>query len=388
MKKQHSTFLLPGILMVGVVLRAPFAVLPVVLGDIAKGLQVPFNSLGLLTSLPLIMFALCSAFSPRLAQKVGLEKLFTIAMIVLTLGSFIRIFNLPLLYAGTIMLGAAIAVLNVLLPNVIQANQPEKIGFLTTLYITSMGLAISIMSPLAAPIVRLAGWKGLILVLTLICLLACLIWLPNSRHNHKLTSKNREQQMGSLLKNPRVWALIVFGGLQSLLFYTAITWLPTLGQLAGLSNDATGFLASVFSFISLPLAMTIPSLTTRLSAKKRLGMIALFSVTGMVGLGMLLVKTDSFVYWFILNLLIGISVSALFPYLMVTFSLKTSTPEQTAQLSGLAQTGGYILAAFGPSLFGYSFDLFHSWTPAILILIGLAAIVTLTLFYIEKFDKI
>ena len=54
MKKQHSKFLLPGILMVGVVLRAPFAVLPVVLGDIAKGLQVPVNSLGLLTSLPLI----------------------------------------------------------------------------------------------------------------------------------------------------------------------------------------------------------------------------------------------------------------------------------------------------------------------------------------------
>ena len=134
MKKKHSKFLLPGILMVGVILRAPFAVLPVVLGDIAKGLQVPVNSLGLLTSLPLIMFALCSAFSPRLAQKVGLEKLFTMAMIVLTLGSFIRIFNLPLLYAGTIMLGAAIAVLNVLLPNVIQANQPEKIGFLTALY--------------------------------------------------------------------------------------------------------------------------------------------------------------------------------------------------------------------------------------------------------------
>ena len=148
------------------------------------------------------------------------------------------------------MLGAAIAVLNVLLPNVIQANQPEKIGFLTTLYITSMGLAISIMSPLAAPIVRLAGWKGLILVLTFICLLACLIWLPNSRHNHQLTSKNREQQMGSLLTNPRVWALIVFGGLQSLLFYTAITWLPTLGQLAGLSDDATGFLTSIFSIIS------------------------------------------------------------------------------------------------------------------------------------------
>ena len=73
---------------------------------------------------------------------------------------------------------------------------------------------------------------------------------------------------------------------------------------------------------------------------------------------------------------------------MVTFSLKTSTPAQTAQLSGLAQAGGYILASLGPSLFGYSFDLFQSWTPAILILLGLTVIMTMSLFYIEKFDKI
>ena len=75
MKKEHSPFLIPGIIMIGVALRAPFAVLPVVLTDIADGLQVPVSSLGLLTSLPLIMFALCSVFAPRVAQKMSLEKL-------------------------------------------------------------------------------------------------------------------------------------------------------------------------------------------------------------------------------------------------------------------------------------------------------------------------
>ena len=73
---------------------------------------------------------------------------------------------------------------------------------------------------------------------------------------------------------------------------------------------------------------------------------------------------------------------------MVTFSLKTNTPEQTAQLSGLAQTGGYILAALGPSLFGFGFDFFKSWTPGILALLILTGIMTASLFYIEKFDKI
>ena len=389
MKKEHSPFLIPGIVMIGIALRAPFTVLPIVLTDIAEGLQVPVSSLGLLTSLPLIMFALCSVFAPRLAQKMSLEKLFALVLLVLTLGSLIRVFNLPLLYTGTIILGAAIAVLNVLLPSLIQANQPHRVGLLTTLYITSMGLSITILSALAVPIVQMSSWQGLIWVSTLICLVILLVWLPNVKYSHRLTAKQQgKQEQGALLKNPRVWALILFGGLQSLLFYTSMTWLPTLGQQAGLSTDTTGLLAAVFSLISLPFSMTIPSLTARLKARQRLIMISLVSAAGLIGITMLLIRTDAFAYWLVLNLLIGMSVSALFPYLMVTFSLKTSTPAQTAQLSGLAQTGGYILAAFGPSLFGYSFDLFHSWTPAILILLGLTVIMTMSLFYIEKFDKI
>ena len=389
MKKEHSPFLIPGIVMIGIALRAPFTVLPIVLTDIAEGLQVPVSSLGLLTSLPLIMFALCSVFAPRLAQKMSLEKLFALVLLVLTLGSLIRVFNLPLLYTGTIILGAAIAVLNVLLPSLIQANQPHRVGLLTTLYITSMGLSITILSALAVPIVQMSSWQGLIWISTLICFVILLVWLPNVKYSHRLAAKQQgKQEQGALLKNPRVWALILFGGLQSLLFYTSMTWLPTLGQQAGLSTDTTGLLAAIFSLISLPFSMTIPSLTARLKDRQRLVMISLVSAAGLIGITMLLIRTDSFAYWLVLNLLIGMSVSALFPYLMVTFSLKTSTPAQTAQLSGLAQTGGYILAAFGPSLFGYSFDLFHSWTPAILILLGLTVIMTMSLFYIEKFDKI
>ena len=389
MKKEHSPFLIPGIVMIGIALRAPFTVLPIVLTDIAEGLQVPVSSLGLLTSLPLIMFALCSVFAPRLAQKMSLEKLFALVLVVLTLGSLIRVFNLPLLYTGTIILGAAIAVLNVLLPSLIQANRPKQLGVLTTLYITSMGMSTAIASSVAVPITKATSWQGLIWISTLICFVILLVWLPNVKYSHRLAAKQQgKQEQEDLLKNPRVWALILFGGLQSLLFYTSMTWLPTLGQQAGLSTDTTGLLAAVFSLISLPFSMTIPSLTARLKARQRLVMISLVSAAGLIGITMLLIRTDSFAYWLILNLLIGMSVSALFPYLMVTFSLKTSTPAQTAQLSGLAQTGGYILAAFGPSLFGYSFDLFHSWTPAILILLGLTVIMTMSLFYIEKFDKI
>lgn len=388
MKKQHSIFFIAGIIMLGITLRTPFTTIPTVLTDIATSLHVKVSSLGLLTTLPLIMFALFSSLAPFFARKLGLERLFALVLLVLTLGSFIRIFNLPLLFVGTIIIGLAIAILNVLLPSVIQANQPEKIGLLTTVYTTSMGLSTALASGLAVPITKASSWQGLVILLTLGCLTALLLWLPNIRYNHYLRHSDRECKQDSLLKNKKVWALIIFGGFQSLIFYTSMTWLPTMAIQAGISKDEAGILASVFSFISLPFSMTVPSLTTHLSAKRRKIFLGFVSICGFIGITMLLLQTNDFTYWLIISILIGIAVSALFPYLLVTFSLKTSTPNQTAQLSGLAQTGGYILAAFGPTLFGYSFELFHSWLPALILLLIIDIIMTFALFYVEKQDKI
>ena len=387
MKKQ-SLFFVPGIILIGVSLRTPFTVLPIILGDISQGLGVEVSSLGVLTSLPLLMFTLFSLFSTRLAQKIGLEHLFTYSLFFLTIGSLIRLINLPLLYLGTLMVGASIAVINVLLPSLIQANQPKKIGFLTTLYVTSMGIATALASYLAVPITQASSWKGLIIVLSFLCLVTLLVWLPNHRHNHYLEGQQEKKSKENILKSKSVWAIIVFGGLQSLLFYTSMTWLPTMAISAGLSNSDAALLASIFSLISIPFSMTVPSLTTRLSDGHRRIMLAIISIAGMIGIAMLLYPANNFLYWLVVHLLIGTACSALFPYLMVCFSLKTSSPEKTAQLSGLAQTGGYILAAFGPTLFGYSFDLFQSWVPAVLALLAIDIIMTISLFMVDRADKI
>ena len=387
MKKQSLFFVL-GIVLIGTVLRSPFTALPTILGDIAQGLRVEVSSLGILTSLPLLMFALFSAFASRLAHKIGLEHLFTYCLLLLTIGSVIRIFNLPLLYLGTLIVGASIAIFNVLLPSMIQANQPQKISLLTTLYVTAMGISTAIASYLSVPITQASSWKGLILVLSFLCLATLLVWLPNHRHNHYLEGQQEKKSKENILKSKSVWAIIVFGGLQSLLFYTSMTWLPTMAISAGLSNSDAALLASIFSLISIPFSMTIPSLTTRLSDGHRQIMLTIISIAGMIGIAMLLYPSNNFLYWLVAHLLIGTACSALFPYLMVCFSLKTSSPEKTAQLSGLAQTGGYILAAFGPTLFGYSFDLFQSWVPAVLALLAIDIIMTISLFIVDRADKI
>ena len=386
--KKRSLFFVLGIVLIGTVLRSPFTALPTILGDIAQGLGVEVSSLGILTSLPLLMFALFSAFASRLAQKIGLEHLFTYCLLLLTVGSVIRIFNLPLLYLGTLIIGASIAIFNVLLPSMIQANQPQKISLLTTLYVTAMGISTAIASYLSVPITQASSWKGLILVLSFLCLVTLLVWLPNHRHNHRLESQKEKQVKENILKSKDVWAIIIFGGLQSLLFYTSMTWLPTMAVSAGLSNSDAALLASIFSLISIPFSMTVPSLTTHLSDGHRRIMLAIISIAGMMGIAMLLYPANNFLYWLVVHLLIGTACSALFPYLMVCFSLKTSSPEKTAQLSGLAQTGGYILAAFGPALFGYSFELFQSWIPAVLALLAIDIIMTISLFMVDRADKI
>ena len=387
MKKQ-SLFFVPGIILIGVSLRTPFTVLPIILGDISQGLGVEVSSLGVLTSLPLLMFTLFSLFSTRLAQKIGLEHLFTYSLFFLTIGSLIRLINLPLLYLGTLMVGASIAVINVLLPSLIQANQPKKIGFLTTLYVTSMGIATALASYLAVPITQASSWKGLIILLTLLCLATFLVWLPNHRYNHRLAPQTKQKSQTKVMRNKQVWAVIVFAGFQSLLFYTAMTWLPTMAIHAGLSSHEAGLLTSIFSLISIPFSMTIPSLTTSLSTRNRQLMLTLVSLAGVVGISMLFFPVSNFFYWLASHLLIGTATSALFPYLMVNFSLKTSAPEKTAQLSGLSQTGGYILAAFGPTLFGYSFDFFHSWVPAVAALLLVDILMTVALFTVDRADKI
>ncbi|VKD93736.1 cyanate permease [Streptococcus pneumoniae] len=387
MKKQ-SLFFVPGIILIGVSLRTPFTVLPIILGNISQGLEVEVSSLGVLTSLPLLMFTLFSPFSTQLAQKIGLEHLFTYSLFFLTIGSLIRLINLPLLYLGTLMVGASVAVINVLLPSLIQANQPKKIGFLTTLYVTSMGIATALASYLAVPITQSSSWKGLILLLTLLCLATFLVWLPNHRYNHRLAPQTKQKSQIKVMRNKQVWAIIIFSGFQSLIFYTVMTWLPTMSIHAGLSSHEAGLLTSILSLISIPFSMTIPSLTTSLSTRNRQLMLTLVSLAGVVGISMLFFPINNFIYWLAIHLLIGTATSALFPYLMVNFSLKTSAPEKTAQLSGLSQTGGYILAAFGPTLFGYSFDLFHSWVPSVAALLLIDILMTVALFTVDRADKI
>ncbi|MEW4353480.1 MFS transporter [Streptococcus pneumoniae] len=387
MKKQTRMMAL-GLVMLGAVMRVPITAIPPILTDIAAGLGIPVSQLGILTSLPLIMFALCSSFAPVLARKLGNEWLIALVLGMMMLGSVIRILNLPFLFVGTMLLGAGIAVINVLLPSLVSTYFPKQVGLYTTIYLTTMGCMATVGSVLAVPVVAASSWQIFMLLLTALIVLAFLAWLPNLAMKKSSKHGRTDKKSSSLWTNKYAWIFLIFGGLQSMLYYTELTWLPTMARTAGLSGSEAGFLAGIFSLISIPVSMVTPTVVARLSKEARAKWMVVVSLVTIAGLVLLLVAPPHFMVWLVAHLLLGASVSVLFPYLMLSLSLKTSSTQATAQLSGMVQTGGYLIAAIGPALLGYSYSVFGSWLPLILALIVVTFVMMWTIVLIEKKDTI
>ena len=375
--------------MLGIALRVPFTTIPPVLSNIAAGLHVSVSSLGLLTTLPLVMFAIFSAIAPKLAQLTSLERLFAIVLALMIVGSAIRLFNLPMFYVGTLIIGATIAILNVLLPSIIVATDSNGIGKYTTLYTTASAISMAVFSALAVPIVLASNWRVLILILTVVTAAIFVIWLPNLKSFHQLSAETTTaDKRPTLWKNKGAWALMFFGGLQSFLFYTGMTWFPTMAQEAGLSQATAGILSSLYTLIGLPFSLFLPIALTSMVRKRRQLIMVAMGMLGFLGCVLLLFPSDNLWHWILINAATGLSCGALFPYLLTAYSIKTNNATDTARLSGMAQTGGYFIAAIGPAAVGYTHLFSHSWLLGSLFLVVATAIMTLLLFYIESFDKI
>ena len=386
--KNQSPFLVPGIVMMGMILRIPFTSIPPVISEVAKGLGVSVSSLGILTTIPLLSFAIISPLAPKFGQKWGIEKSFAIFVLLMAVGSLLRIISMPFLFLGTVLIGVGIATLNVLLPSAVVANFPTQIGRYTSTYSLAMTIATILASSLAVPIVKATNWQTLILILSVLIVLALVVWLPNTKQNHVLEPRPADGTHTSIWRNKRAWYLLAYGGLQSLYYYTAMAWLPTMAQQAGLSAEAAGYLSGIFTLITLPLTFVLPTAFTRWNNKQRRLIMVAFSAFAFVGVGMILFNGHSFLFWLIVNLLMGFSGGALFPYLLTMFSVKTTTPTRTAELSGMVQSGGYLLAAFGPTLFGYGFGLWHSWTIQLIVLLVLIVLMAAAAWMVEKTDII
>lgn len=359
-----------GIIFLAANLRAPITSVGPVVALIRDNLGISNIMVGALTTIPLLAFAVLSPFAPRLARRFGMEVVLFVVLIVLSIGLVLRpAGGILTLYTGTLLIGAGIAIANVLMPAFIKMKFSNNIGLLTGVYSVSMNLTGALAAGLSIPIASSSGfgWKGSIGVWTVLAILALIFWIPQIRHRQKEALPGKNDIKGqSLWRSTLAWKITLFMGLQSLLFYSLVAWLPVILQGRGMQADEAGWMLSYIQFSQLPFTFIVPIIAGRMKNQVPLVWITFILMT--LGLSGILFGGTTFVLPSVI--VIGIASAFAFSLAMMFFTLRTNNSFEAADLSAMAQSFGYLLAASGPPIFGWLFDLTNGWTIPLALLIA------------------
>lgn len=358
-----SVLLVLGILLLAANLRASITGLGPLFEAIRSQVNLSNTTTGMLSSLPLIAFAILSPLAPRIARRIGLEFTLMASLAVLTAGIILRSApSVISLFLGTLVIGLAIAIGNVLLPSLIKRDFPSRIGLMTGAYSMSMNICGALASGISVPLSTGLGWRGSLASWAVLAGLAFLCWLPLLR-NRKIAT---DSETGSSIWRSRLaWQVTLFMGLQSLLFYINANWLPVILHERGMSVTSAGWMVSAMQFVSIPISFIVPVLAARQPNQKGIVILTvMFHLIGYLGL----LSGDVSLTWLWI-LCIGIAVGSSISLALAFFGLRTRNGRQAAELSGMAQSVGYLLASVGPILFGLLHDLTHAWTFPLMILV-------------------
>ncbi|WP_053485294.1 MFS transporter [Lysinibacillus sp. FJAT-14745] len=380
--KGTTLLLVIGVICIASTLRMPLTVVGPIISFIREDLGISNVLAGFLTTIPLLAFAIISPFVPIVARKFGLELTLFSSTILLALGIVLRsLGTTSVLVFGTVLIGIAISFGNVLIPGLLKLKFPYHIGLLMAFFTMSMNLTAGLGAGISYPIANSSfGWQGALAIALVLVVLTILIWIPQLKFNKPEPAVETTKERTPLWKSPVTWAVTGAMGLQSLLFYTTAAWIPEIYTAQGLAADRAGWMFSIMQFSQVPMALAVPIIASKMTSQRPL--VLMFTVFYLVGfIGLVMEWTSLAVLWMVL---LGLAGGASFSLAMMFFTLRTRTAFEAADLSGFAQSLGYLLAAIGPILFGYLHDLFGGWNIAGWLFVVVVLILSLCSFRASK----
>ncbi|MCE8001825.1 MFS transporter [Billgrantia ethanolica] len=332
-------------------------------------------AIGALTTLPVLCLGVFAPLAPWLAKRTGPENTLALALGVLIAGLLLRgLPTLPLLFLGTLLAGAAIGIAGTLLPALVKRELPGGADLMTGVYTMALCLGGALGAGLSIPLAdMLGGWRFSLMSWGLLALLPLVAWLtlmPRAPHSQVATATGGS--MRELLGQPLAWQVMILMGTQSSLAYIVFGWLPTLLQARGYSEAEAGWMMGASVMVQLISALGAPWLA-RLSRDQRP---ALLLVLGCIAAGLwLLLQADESWRWPGVVLL-GLGQGGSFSLALSLIVLRTANSRLAGKLSGLAQGGGYTLAALGPLAVGVLLQLevgMATMTGVLLSIVAVAA---------------
>ncbi|TRM10967.1 MFS transporter [Lentibacillus cibarius] len=380
LKGYNQLLLITGIVVIAFNLRPAITSVGPLVGVIGDELGLANWSVGILTSLPLVAFAVMSPVAPKLGLRYTNEIVLIWSMIVLLAGILIR--SVPFvvsLFSGTLMIGIGVAVSNVLLPGVIKERFPNRVTLMTSVYATAMGLVAALASGISVPLANMAGfgWELSLAFWGLPAVAGIVIWVyfvKQRRSADEVRVKYVAASDVRMWKSRLAWEVAIFLGLQAFLYYVIIAWLPQILQDYGTSKEMAGWLLSYSQFIGLPIGFLLPVIAGKFKSQSMLTVgTCLLAMIGTLGL---LFGKSSFTMLASVTL-IGVGSGGLFPLALAFLGMRASNARQAAELSGMAQALGYFLAAIGPILIGYLNDITQGWQLPLITLLIVSALMTI-----------
>ncbi|MEU6260277.1 MFS transporter [Streptomyces sp. NPDC047043] len=365
-------WLLAGLILLTINLRAAITGMPPLIGQLQRALALSGTQVGVLATLPVLCLGAFAWLAPRLARRFGTQAAVCTAVGVLALGAVVRALPWPAaLFAGTVLSGAGIAVGNVLLPALIKDHFAHRIGLLTGLTMTLMALSGALAAGAAVPLCTAAGWQFALAVWAVPAVPAVAVWgllaAPGADGRHRRTPPPMPRTAGgSLLRCALAWWVSAFLGLVSLMFYVLVAWLPQIMQVYGYTPAQAGLMTSVMLTVGIPLGFVVPLVAARMRSQQLL-VVAVVTAKLASLAGLLLAPAFGWVW----VCLLGAATGSAFPLAITLLGLRTDGPQTAAGLSGMAQTVGYLLAGLGPLAIGVLHNITAGWRVPLAVLIAL-----------------
>jgi MFS transporter, CP family, cyanate transporter len=365
---RRVSLLAVGLVLTGFNLRIAVASVPPLLKDLERHPGMSTAVAGLLTSLPVLCFGLGALAAAPLARRLGGEAALVLALAPVCAGTLLRAAgSTGALFVGTVLAGAGIAVANVLVPAVIKGRFPSRVGPLMGAYTALLGTGAALAGGLAVPTERALGWQSsLALWSAPVAVAVVVLGAAVLRDDAPVNVRGGVGDARALLRNRLAWQLTLYFAIQSAIFYSGLTWLPSILRDHGFSPATAGALNSVYALVGIPASLLAPVLATRVRDQRVL--VVAFALLEPVAVAGLLLAPGAAAGWVPV---FALGQGGSFALALTLLVLRSPDARRSAELSGMAQAIGYSIAALGPLLVGVLHAAEGGWTAPLLFLLAL-----------------
>lgn len=358
-----------GIALAALNLRTAITSVGPLLDEVTTGLGMSAVGAGLLTTLPVLCFALFGGLTPALSRRLGPHRLLVCALTAVVVGLAGRAVVpdpwLFLVLSAVALSGGAIG--NVILPVLVKQHFPERVGLMTTVYTTAMALGTTIAAAATVPMEQATGeWRTALGAYALFGVVAAVPWLLVLRHEPARGDSSHALGFRQVLSTGLGWQSVIYFGSQSSIAYIMFGWYAQMLRGQGMDAQTAGLALSYLAFLGIPMSLLLPMLLTRLRDQRPfVVMFAAFYLAGLAGLW--IAPLSGVWVW---TTLLGVGMGT-FVFALTAFALRTRTGSGTAALSASSQSLGYLMGGAGPFLFGLLHEISGGWHVPLLLVVFL-----------------